>query len=309
VSQDEDNESEARGGRCTIVGRPNVGKSTLLNALLEQKLAIATPRPGTTRSCVLGVVYRKNPPTQIAFVDTPGIGKSRSVLHRALSDAAKLGLSEADVVVLMTDHVEDHDAERHPGDQAVLDAARAADAPIIVAINKADRVKPRDRMLPILEKWLAEDGVEAVVPTSATRGTNLDGLVSEIRRRLPAGLLYEQEILTDRPERFFVAELLREAVMMHTRDEVPYGAAVQLEEYLEDEKITRIKATVIVDKDAHKGIVIGKKGSRLKTIATEARLEMEKLIQRKVFLEVFVKVIPGWTRDARRVRELVGDPS
>jgi GTP-binding protein Era len=307
VEPAEDKEKGPRGGRVAIVGRPNVGKSTLMNALLGQKLAIATPRPGTTRSCVLGVLFRPDPPTQIAFVDTPGIGKSKTALHKALSDSARSGLLDADAIVLMTDFVEEHDAERHPGDQAVLEAARAAGAPIIVVINKVDRVKPRERLLPILEKWLAEDGVEAVVPTSATRGTNLDGLVGEIRELLPAGLLYDEDVLTDRPMRFFAAELVREAVMNHTRDEVPYGAAVQLDEYLEDEKITRIKATIIVDKEAHKGIVIGKKGSRLKTIGTEARQEIEKLIQRKVYLEMFVKVIPGWTRDARRVRELTED--
>jgi GTP-binding protein Era len=306
---DKDNDEGPKGGRCAIIGRPNVGKSTLLNAILGQKLAIATTKPGTTRSCVLGVMFRPDPPTQIAFVDTPGIGKSKTALHRALSDAARSGMGGADIVVLMTDHVEAHDAARHPGDQAVLEAAQTADVPIIVVINKVDTVKPRERLLPILERWLAEEGVAAVVPTSATRGTNLDGLVAEIRALLPAGLLYDEDMLTDKPMRFFAAELIREAVMNHTRDEVPYGVAVQLDEYLEDGNLTRIKATVIVDKEAHKGIVIGKKGDKLKMIGTDARHEIEKLIQRKVFLETYVKVITGWTRDPGRVRELTDGSS
>jgi GTP-binding protein Era len=303
----EENENGPRGGRCAIVGRPNVGKSTLLNAILGQKLAIATTKPGTTRSCLLGVMFRPDPPTQIAFVDTPGIGKAKTALHRALGDSARGGLVNADVVVLMTDRVEDPREPRHKGDQAVLEAARVGGAPIIVVINKVDKVRPRERLLPILERWLAEDGVVAVVPTSATQGKNLDGLVDEIRQRLPAGLLYEEDMLTDTPMRFLAAELLREAVMIHTRDEVPYGAAVQLDEYSDEPSITRIKATIIVDKDSHKGIVIGKKGERLKTIGSDARAEIEKLIQRKVFLEIWVKVIPGWTRDPNRVRELTGD--
>jgi len=304
--QEQKSETGPRGGRCAIVGRPNVGKSTLLNALLGQKLAIATPKPGTTRSNVLGVAHRDDPPTQVGFIDTPGMGKAKTALHRALGDTARAGLIDADVILLMTDKVEDRNAKRHPGDQTVLDACRMIGAPIIVVINKVDQVTPRERLLPILEKWVGEEGVVAVVPTSATRGTNLDGLFREIREHLPEGLLYEDgETLTDRPTRFFAAELIREAVMNHTRAEVPYGAAVQLDEYSDEPKITRIMATVIVEKDSHKGIVIGKKGALLKTIASEAREQIEAFIQRKVFLEVWVKVVPGWTNDPRRVRELV----
>lgn len=294
-----------RAGRVAIVGRPNVGKSTLLNALLGQKLAIATPRPGTTRSNILGVYTKPDPPTQIAFVDTPGMGHSRTALHRLLVELARASLADTDAVVLVTDRAAG-DGDVFAGDLAVLDAVRMANVPIVLAVNKVDAIRPKEKLLPLLSAWEQAHDFAAIVPMSATEGDNLDALVGELRKLLPEGLLYDQEFLTDRPERFFVAELVREAVMLHTRDEVPYGVAVLLDEYLDEEQVTRITATIVVEKESHKGIVIGKRGGLLKTIGTEARKEIERLIGRKVFLKLWVKVIPGWTAQPGRVRELAG---
>jgi GTP-binding protein Era len=283
-----------------------VGKSTLLNAMLGQKLVIATSRPGTTRSNVLGVYVNDTPPTQIAFVDTPGMGETKTALHRALVDEAKSGLADVEAVLLVTD-VGKRGGRGHPGDPSVVATAQASGAPIVVAINKVDLVRQKESLLPQLQAWCQTDGVRAVVPVSATRGTQLDALIREIRALLPAGLLYEEDILTDRPERFFVAELIREAVISNTRQEIPYGVAVKLDAYAVDGDLVRIDASIVVEKASHKGIVIGRGGSLLKKIGTEARLEIEKLVERKVFLKLWVRVDEGWTRDATRVRELTKD--
>ena len=297
---------EARSGRCAIVGRPNVGKSTLLNALLKQKLAIATPRPGTTRSCVLGVYASEDPPTQIAFVDTPGLAKPKSALSHVLIDQAGLGLTDADVVLFMTEALSNRDAmEVNPRDLQALAIVRESRAKSILLINKIDRVKDRTRLLPQIEAYSAAHEFDATLPISATKKINLDQLIAEIRQRLPKGKLYDDEFLTDRPERFFVAELIREAAIRNTREEVPYGVACTIDEYDEKGKVVRILATVIVEKKNHKGIVIGHKGSMLKKIGTEARLEIEKLIERRVYLELWVKVVEGWTNNAAKARHYV----
>jgi len=298
-------ENEARSGRCAIVGRPNVGKSTLLNALLGQKLAIATPKPQTTRTCILGVYLRTQPPLQIAFVDTPGMHRPANALGRALVAAAKGSLIDADVVLLMTQ------ADSNSTLDSVLGAAErellatVGDRPVVLAINKVDRVKPKTRLLPLLEQCQTAHPFAAIVPISALNGRNLDGLVNEVGARLPAGLRYDAELLTDKPERFFAAELVREAVLAHTRQEVPYATAVAIERFSEEERLCRIAATIVVEKDSQKGIIIGAGGQRLKQIGTAARLEIEKLIGRKVFLELWVKVAPDWTDSPERVRELL----
>ena len=288
-----------------IVGRPNVGKSTLLNALLGQKLAIATPRPGTTRTNLLGVYAQKDPPTQIAFVDTPGMGKAKTALHKMLADLARAGLADTDAVVLMTDRA-GRDGGVFEGDLAVLDAVRETGVPIVLVVNKADTFEPREKLLPLLAAWEKQHDFAAIIPGSATKGDYVKTLVEQLRPLLPEGLMYDDDVLTDRPERFFAAELVREAVMRHTRDEVPYGVAVLIDEWIEEERLTRISATIVVEKQSHKKIVIGARGSMLKTVGTEARLEIEQLLDRKVFLKLWVKVVPEWTTHPGRVRELTG---
>lgn len=294
-----------RAGRCAIIGRPNVGKSTLLNALLGQKLVIATPRPGTTRSCVLGVVALDEPPTQIAFVDTPGLERPKGALGRVLASSAKQGMAGCDSVVLMTEAPREAEPPRvHEKDREVLQSLRGSELPVILAINKVDRLKAKEKLLPFIEAYRHELEPAAVVPISATVGTNLDALLDEIRRTLPEGLLYDPEFLTDRPERFFVSELIREAAMLNTRQEVPYGIACQLDRFAEDGELVRIEGTLIVEKPSHKAIVIGKQGETIKKISTEAREQIEALLERKVYLRLWVKVIPGWTRDPIKARQL-----
>lgn len=300
-----------RSGRVAIVGRPNVGKSTLLNALLGQKLAITTPRPGTTRSCLLGVHWSEDPPTQIAFVDTPGLERPRSVLGRVLVEEAQGSLEDADAVLVLVDAT-----SRGKGDELiaaadadVVEQVKRVGRPFVVALNKVDKLADKAQLLPKLAAWHERYEPAALVPISALKRDNLSPLVAELRALLPEGLLYEEEVLTDRPERFFAAELVREAIMRHTRQEVPYSAAVQVETWREESTLTRIGATIVVDKASHKGIVIGAGGARLKTIGTEARKEIERFLGRKVFLELWVTVDEDWTRDARKIRELTKEPS
>jgi GTP-binding protein Era len=292
------------------VGRPNVGKSTLLNALLGQKLVIVTPTPGTTRSAVLGVYVAEDPPTQIAFVDTPGLHRPKSALGKLLEKEAKAGLAGTDVILFLT---EVRRGKEKPGpneaDERVLELALEAGRPIVLAVNKVDRQKDKRQLLPLLSTWQARHPFAAMVPISATERTNLDALVGAIRNELPEGLAYDPAELTDRPERFFAGELVREAILRHTRDEIPHGVAVLVEKFEERERDVHIQATIVVEKPSHKGIVIGAKGALLKKIGTEARLEIEKLIERKVFLELWVKVIEGWTRDPARARQVHAEES
>ncbi|KPK14527.1 MAG: hypothetical protein AMJ62_12950 [Myxococcales bacterium SG8_38] len=292
-------------GRCAIVGRPNVGKSTLLNAIVGQKLAIATPRPGTTRSCVLGVYASTEPPTQIAFVDTPGLERPKGALGRVLTDSAKQGLMDCDCVLFVTEAPRASTPPRvHEGDVEVMEAIQTVKAPVILAVNKVDRLKNKALLLPFIEAYQQRFKCDAVVPISATRGTNLEALIVEIRSRLPEGLLYDPDFLTDRPEKFFVSELVREAAMLNTRQEVPYGIACELDSYRDEADLVRIEGTLIVEKPSHKAIVIGARGETIKKIGTEARIQIESLLNKRVFLRLWVKVVPGWTRDPVKARQL-----
>lgn len=296
---------EGRAGRCAIVGRPNVGKSTLLNAILGQRLVIATARPGTTRTAVLGVYASEDPPTQIAFVDTPGLHRPKSALGKVLVEQAQLGLADAEVVVFVTEPPRRKDKPQvRPEDESVLKLLDDCGCPVLLAINKVDLLPNKELLFPLIAAYSERREFDAVVPLSALKKKNLTPLISEIRSRLPPGKMYEKDFLTDRPERFFVAEFLREAAIRHTRQEVPHGVAVYIDEFIEDETLTRVHATLVVEKDSHKGIVIGKGGSMLKTIGSEARQEMQRFLNRKVHLEVFVKVITGWTGDPNKARKL-----
>lgn len=305
MSEGENQGQQPRAGRCAIVGRPNVGKSTLLNALLGQKLVIATPRPGTTRSCVLGVYATDDPPTQIAFVDTPGMERPKGALGRVLSDSARQGLADSDAVVFVTEAPRATGAAELDGkDHMVLQTLEAVKTPVILAINKVDGLKDKDRLLPFIDAYQKARPFVAVVPISATRRINLDALIGEIRNSLPEGLLYDADFLTDRPERFFVSELIREAAMLNTRQEIPYGIACELETYREEPKIVRIEGSLIVEKASHKAIVIGNQGETIKRISTAAREQIETLLERKVYLRLWVKAVPGWTRDPIKARQL-----
>lgn len=309
-----DDEKSPRAGRCAIVGRPNVGKSTLLNALLGQKLAIATSKPQTTRHRILGVYAQEEPHTQIAFVDTPGLHRPKNALGRALVEEAQGALEGSDVVLWLLESPSDRTAAEPSlasGDRDVRDLLRSGQGPkLVIALNKVDRLKDKSKLLPWLTFYQRELAPEAVVPISALKEGGLKQLVGELRKHLPAGVLYDDpDFVTDRPERFFVAELVREAAIRNTREEVPYAVAIVIESFEDTEKLVRIQASVVVEKASHKKIVVGAGGSMLKRIGSEARQEIEALLERKVFLGLFVKVVEGWTEDPKRVRELAMETS
>jgi len=305
----------ARAGRCAIVGRPNVGKSTLLNAILGQKLAIATSKPQTTRHRILGVHTVQNPPTQIAFVDTPGLHRPKNALGRALVEQAQGAIEGSDVVLWLIESPSDRTSTAphlSPADREVHEFLRGVKGPkLVVALNKVDRLKDKTKLIPWLQYYHQELSPEAVVPIAALKDRGVNQLVAELRKHMPLGmLLYDDpDFITDRPERFFVAELVREAAIRNTHEEVPYAIAVMIESFEEGPSLTRVQASIIVEKNNHKKIVVGAGGSMLKKIGSEARAEIEKLLDRKVYLGLFVKVVEGWTEDPQRVRELAMETS
>lgn len=304
-----DDDQSPRAGRCAIVGRPNVGKSTLLNALLGQKLAIATPKPQTTRHRILGVYTQDNPPTQIAFVDTPGLHRPKNALGRALVEEAQGALADSEVVLWLLESPTDK-SPAEPQLSAADREVRAllkpeAKAKLVLGLNKVDRLKDKTKLLPYLAFYQRELEPEAIVPISALKEQGTKQLVAELRKHLSPGLLYDDpEYLTDRPERFFVAELVREAVIRHTRQEIPYAVAVLIDAFEETEKLTRIECSIVVERPGHKKIVVGAGGAMLKRIGSEARREIEALLGRKVYLGLFVKVVENWTEDPQSVRRL-----
>lgn len=307
---------EVRGGRCAIAGRPNVGKSTLLNRMLGQKLVIATPRPGTTRSAVLAVYASES--TQIAFVDTPGLARPRSALHKVLVEQAQQGIVDADVVLFLTEAPADKarkgdkkskrsgpPPEMPAPDIAALRMLGETKTPIILVINKVDRLADKTQLLPFINHCQGVHDFSAIVPISATKDKSFEGLLREIRQHLPEGLLYEDEdFLTDRPARFFASEFIREAVIRRTRDEVPYGCAVVIDAYQEDGTDIRISASIVVEKASHKGIVIGAAGKQIKEIGIESRESLSRFLDRRVHLDLFVKVDVGWTNNPSKAKSL-----
>jgi len=304
-----DEETTPRAGRAAIVGRPNVGKSTLLNALLGQKLSIATSKPQTTRHSILGVYSDSNPPTQIAFLDTPGLHRPRNALGRALVEEAQGAVADVDVILWLLECPSDKNTfapSLSHEDQEVRGLLALGQGPkLVLGINKIDRLKDMSKLLDWLTFYQNELSPDAIVPISALKKRGTKQLVSELRKHLPEGTLYQDpDFVTDRPERFFVAELVREAAIRNTHEEVPYAVAVVIESFEESRDLTRIQATVIVEKENHKKIVVGAAGSMLKKIGTEARKEIEALLDRKVFLGLFVKVVPNWTEDPASVRRL-----
>jgi GTP-binding protein Era len=222
-----------------------------------------------------------------------------------LIESAKQGLVDCDAAVFVTEAPKPSVALGvHPKDQPVLDALAEAKLPVVLAINKVDKLKAKERLFGFIEAYQSAYPFAAVVPISATRGTNLEPLIGEIRELMPEGLLYDPDFLTDRPERFFVSELIREAAMLNTRQEVPYGIACELDRYDEEGAVVHIEGTLVVEKASHKAIVIGSRGETIKKISTEARIQIEAMLERKVYLRLWVKVVPGWTRDPVKARAL-----
>lgn len=287
-----------RCGTAAIVGRPNVGKSTLLNALVGQKLSITSGKPQTTRHRVTGVLTR--PGAQFVFVDTPGFQtRHRGSLNRALNRAVRAALEAVDVVLFVAEAGRFEDADR-----AVLGLLPKR-TPVVLVVNKSDRIGGPQRMLPFLRATAAASEFAAVVPVSAARKTNLAELLKVLAALLPEQPpLFDPETLTDRSERFLAAELVREKLFRLLGDEIPYGAAVTIDRYREEGRLRVVHASIVVEKENQKAIVVGKGGAKLKTIATAARRDMETLFGGKVFLEVWVKVRGGWTESTAALRSL-----
>jgi GTPase len=285
-------------GFIAIVGRPNVGKSTLLNHLIGQKISITSRKAQTTRHRITGILTEDR--TQFVFVDTPGFQTQHTnALNRGMNRVVTSSLREVNVVLFVLEAR--HFDER---DQQVLDLL-PLDRPVILVINKADLMADKAELLPFIEKLSALRHFAAIVPVSARQGKQLDTLLDAIRPFIPEGEhLFGEDEITDRNERFLAAELLREKVFRFTGEELPYSVSVVIEQFKLEGKLRRIHAAILVDKEAHKAMLIGSKGEKLKEIATQARLDMEKLFDGKVFLEVFVKVRSGWADSAQMLKSL-----
>jgi GTP-binding protein Era len=289
-----------RAGTAVIVGRPNVGKSTLLNALVGQKVAIVTPRPQTTRTRIVGI--RTLPDAQVVLIDTPGLHQARSLLNRRMVDVARSSLADADVAVLVVDVR----AGLTAADREIVEGLAASKAPVVAVANKIDLVA-KSKALPVLAELARLLPDAELVPASAASGERVDVVLREVVRKLPEGpRLYSEEEFTTETERSLVLELVREQIFLATRDEVPYGVAVLLDEFTEkpEKALTVIGATILVERENHKAIVIGSGGAMLKTIGSNARREIEALLGTKVFLELFVRVEPDWAANPRRLAEL-----
>ena len=276
-------------GFVSILGRPNAGKSTLLNRLIGMKLAIVTPKPQTTRTSIQGVLNR--PGAQIVFLDTPGIHKPDSLFNRRMLQTVKGALEQRDLLLYVAD------ATRRTGeeDREALEIVRTARTPVLLLLNKIDRLKDKRALLALIESYRALGEFEEFLPVSARTGEGLDAALDAAVRRLPEGPAYfPPDYVTDQPERFLAGELIREKILYSTREEVPHSVAVVVDEWQETAKLTRIIATIYVERASQKGILIGARGAMLKQIGTAARQEMESLLSRKIFLELFVKARPKW---------------
>lgn len=294
--------SNAVQGKCgfvAIVGRPNVGKSTLLNNLLGQKISITSKKPQTTRHQILGIKTIKQ--AQIIFVDTPGLHTNgKKALNRALNKSSSTALKDADVIVLVVDRNR-WTAE----DEYVLGKITSSDAVRFLVINKIDILEKKSALLPAIAKIKTLCDFAEVVPVSATDGHNLDALEKLIVAVLPGGeLLFPGDQITDRSERFMAMEIVREKLMRQLGNELPYDIAVQIEQFKEDGRLIRIHALILVDRASQKRIVIGQQGAKLKRIGTDARKELEQLFESKVMLDLWVKVRTGWSNDERALQNL-----
>ncbi len=285
-----------RCGLVAIVGRPNVGKSTLLNALVGQKISITSNKPQTTRHRIVGV--RTEGQAQCVFVDTPGFQtRHGNALNRTLNRTVKGVLADVDLVLFVVE------AGKFTPDDARVLALLPPDKPVLLVANKADLVKRRDELLPWLDQMRQRRDFTEFVPLSATREDDAARLAATVSRHLPEQpWLYDAEALTDRSERFLAAELIREKLFRLTGDELPYSATVVIDRYEEQPGLRRIAATIVVEREAHKGMVIGEGGERLKRIGSEARQELERLLEGKVFLELWVKVRAGWAASEEHLR-------
>jgi GTP-binding protein Era len=297
-----------RSGFVCILGRPNAGKSTLLNALVGEKLAIISPKPQTTRNRILGIIHipkRKGKSSkskdggQIVLIDTPGVHKPDSSLGRKMMVEVREALEGCDLVLLIMDVTRKFD----PRDQFALDLVKQSRAKAFLILNKVDLIREKSKLLPLIEEYRKLYDFSEVIPISALKRSGLDVLLDRVIAALPAGPAYfPEDQVTDQPARFMAAEIIREQVLLNTSEEIPYATTVIVDQFEEGAKLTRIAATIYCERGGQKGILVGKGGQMLKKIGTSARLQIERMLGTKVFLELFVKAEPGW-RDSRRFVE------
>jgi GTPase len=292
-----------RSGFVCILGRPNAGKSTLLNALVGEKLAIISPKPQTTRNRIQGIVnvpkHKGRDGAQIILVDTPGVHKPDSSLGRKMMVEVRTALEGCDLVLLIMDATHKLD----PRDQFALDLVKHSDTKAFLILNKIDLVRDRAKLLPMIEEYRKFYDFAEVIPISALKRKGLDVLLESIVSVLPANPPYfSEDEITDQPARFMAAEIVREQVLLNTKEELPYATTVMVDSFEEGPKLTRIAATIYCERQGQKGILVGKGGQMLKKIGTGARVQIERLLRTKVFLELYVKVEPGW-RDSRTLVE------
>jgi len=281
-------------GFIGIVGRPNVGKSTLMNAILGEKVAITTDKPQTTRNTIRGIYTRleedDDEGVQMVFIDTPGIHKPHSKLGNFMTESAINTFNEVDVLLFLVDSAID----KGPGDKYILEMLKNVSTPKILVINKIDKMDP-EVFRKIYDDYAAMDVFEGIYGTSALEGKNVEHLIAGIEEHLEEGPMYfPEDMVTDHPERFIVSEIIREKVLLYLEDEVPHGVAIEIESYKEEGNLTRIGAVIYCERKSHKGIIIGKQGKKLKGIGKSARIEIEALLGCKVFLELWVKVKENW---------------
>ena len=289
-----------KSGYVAIIGRPNVGKSTLINRVLGQKLCITSRRPQTTRHRILGI--KTDDESQLIYVDTPGLHiDDKRAMNRYMNRAAASSIDDVDVILFVVDGM-----NWTKEDEAVLERLKkSAKAPVILVVNKVDKLADKEVLLPQIEKLSAEFDFSKVVPISARKGVNLDQLEEEIKALMPEGeLIFPEDQFTDRSSRFLAAELVREQLFRHLGQELPYSITVEIEQFDDEDKMYRIGAVIYVERDGQKSIVIGKGGSLLKSVGKDARIEMQGLFGKKVFLRLWVKVREGWGDNERMLKNL-----
>ncbi|HWJ03425.1 MAG TPA: GTPase Era [Verrucomicrobiae bacterium] len=287
-----------RSGFVAIIGRPNAGKSTLLNHLVGQKVAIVSDKPQTTRNTIQGIMTEAR--GQVVFLDTPGIHKPKHRLGEYMVQSAQRSLQGVDAILYLVDAT----AKFGTGEEFVLGMLAQAGSPVILVLNKIDLVA-KEGLLPLLAEWNGRGKFAAMVPASALSGSNVEGIKDELFKHLPEGpQYYPEDAITDHPERFVMAELIREKVLHRTRDEIPHSIAVDVDEVKDKQELVKIRATIYVERDSQRGIIIGKSGAMLKQIGSEARKDIEQMLGSKVFLELWVKVKKDWRNRESALRNL-----
>jgi len=294
------NSENFRSGYVALIGRPNAGKSTLLNFLVGEKIAAVSNKPQTTRHKIKGIVTSEN--GQIVFIDTPGVHKPGYLLNRRMMSAVHDAILSVDVVVLLRDA----SVSTGNGDKFVLELIKQSEKPAVLVLNKIDKIRDKKELLPLIEFYSKEYDFQEIIPISALKGEAIDNLLKQITKHLPvAEPIFDEDEMTDQPLRTLVAEMVREKILQTTGDEIPYVTAVVTGKFDEsDPARLKIHCAIFVERSSQKGIIIGKGGIKLKTIGTEARYDIEKLLNKKVFLQLFVKVVEDWRNREQDLNEL-----